>query len=55
MASVTADLMRRAGPLLGVAQHAAATEPLVLSSTDRTRPSPRAARGVSVLRFVYKT
>ena len=37
MASVTGSLMRRAGPLLGVAQEAAATEPAVAAAAQAGR------------------
>jgi AcrR family transcriptional regulator len=37
MAAVTADLMERAGPLLGVAQQAAATEPAIAAAAQAGR------------------
>jgi AcrR family transcriptional regulator len=45
MASVTAMLMSRAGPLLGVAQQAAATEPTVAAAAQAGRVSTKQTLG----------
>ena len=45
MASVTATLMRRAGPLLGVAQQAAATEPTIAAAAQAGREDTKRTLG----------
>lgn len=45
MASITATLMRRAGPLLGVAQQAAATEPTIAAAAQAGRHETKRTLG----------
>lgn len=45
MAAITAELMERSGPLLGVAQQAAATEPLIAAAAQAGRDETRRTLG----------